>query len=597
MTNSTEGAPRAKSESLAPIKRLWPYLRSRPAHLVGAGVALLASTLLTLTFPIALRRVIDFGFVEGDHTFIDQYFVALILVVAGLAAATAIRFYLVSLIGERLVADLRQSLFNHLLGMSPGFFAAMRTGEVLSRLTADMAIIQSAIGSTVSIALRNLLLLCGAATMMLVTSPKLTLLVAVIVPPVVVPLILLGRRLRRLARETQDRVAEASGLIGEILQAIAVVQAFTAEQDAAKSGGDSVERAYEASRRRIVVRAGLTALVIFLVSAGIVGVVWVGATDVTSNRMSPGELGQFVFYAIFVGGSAASLSEVWGALQLAAGAGERIFELLDARRDINVPARPVTPTDPPQGELRFNNVSFHYPTRPDVSVLDGFSLHVRPGERVALVGPSGAGKSTVFQLLLRFYDPDSGVVLVDGVNAADLDPVELRKYFALVPQDPAIFARSASANIALARTGASAAEIEAAAKAAAAHQFITELPDGYQTWLGERGVMLSGGQNQRIAIARAILRDAPVLLLDEATSALDAESERAVQEAFARLSRNRTALVIAHRLATVKQADRIVVMDAGRVVAEGTHSELIAGGGLYARFAELQFGPDAAAGK
>ena len=557
--------------------------------LAAAGVSLVAAALLTLTFPVAFRRVIDHGFGNGDAALIDRYFLALLAVAGALALATSVRFYLVSLIGERLVADLRRGLFDHLLGMSPAFFEAMRTGEVISRLTADMAVVQSAVDTTISVALRNILLLVGAATMMLVTSPKLAVLVAFLVPPVVAPLVLLGRRLRRLARESQDRIADASGIIGEVLQEIFVVQAFTAEANASAHGGEAVEQAYRVARRRITVRSRLTALVIFLVAGGVVGIAWVGATDVGAGRMSPGALGQFVFYAVFVGSAAGSLSEVWGTLQLASGAAERLFELLDARKSISAPAVPRMPREPVRGEIVFQDVVFRYPMRSEVSALDGFSMRVRPGERLALVGPSGAGKSTVLQLLLRFYDPVAGRIEIDGVDIREMDPCSLRRLFAVVPQEPAVFARSAAANIALGRDGAQEVEIEAAARAAGAHGFLSDLPQGYDTWLGERGVMLSGGQNQRIAIARAILRAAPVLLLDEATSALDAESERAVQQAIDQLASGRTVLAIAHRLATVKRADRIVVLEAGRVVAEGTHDSLVAADGLYARLARLQF--------
>lgn len=590
MSQSFDFERRPKGTSLAPILRLWPYIRSHRLLLGGAAVALLLAAGLTLTFPLALRRVIDHGFIAGQESLIEQYFLALVAVVAALAVATSARFFLVTILGERLVADLRKSLFGHLVGMSPGFFAAMRTGEVISRLTSDMTVIQGVVGSTISIALRNCLLLIGALAMMLVTSPKLAILVLVLAPVVVVPLILMGRRLRRLAREAQDRIAEASGIIGEVLQSISVVQAFTAEADATTRGSAAVEVAYRVSRKRIAVRSALTGLVIFLVATGVVSIAWVGASDVASGEMSAGRLGQFVFYAVFVGSSAGSLSEVWGALQLAAGAAERIFELLDSRQDIRAPAQPKALPSQVRGDIELRNVTFCYPSRPDEAALRGLSLRVRPGERVAVVGPSGAGKSTLFQLLLRFYDPDTGSIRLDGIDIADLDPVTLRQQFALVPQDPSIFARSASDNIALGRLRSTREKIIEAAQMADADSFLSALPEGYDNWLGERGVMLSGGQNQRIAIARAMLRDAPVLLLDEATSSLDAESERAVQDAFARCAEGRTALVIAHRLATVKRADRIMVLEAGQVVAEGNHEELVAAGGLYARLARLQFG-------
>ena len=588
MAQPMQSADRPKADTVKPIRRLWPFLvRQRPLIIAAASALLLAAG-FTLVLPMALRRVIDHGFVGGDTDLIHQYFGALVLVAGGLACATAARFYLVTIVGERLVTDLRAALYGHLLGMSPGFFHNMRTGEVISRLTADMAVIQTVIGSTVSIALRNVLLLAGSGVMMLVTSPRLALLVVVMVPVVITPLLALGRRLRRLARESQDRIADASGIIGEVLQAIAVVQAFTAEAEVERRGVDAVEQAFVASRRRARVRAWLTAMVIFLVSGGVVGVVWLGATDVSTGRMTAGELTQFVLYAVIAGGAAASLSEVWSAVQLAAGGAERIFELLDSKRDVRAPANPRRLPAPAQGAIGFHDVTFRYPTRPEAA-LDGFSVQIRPGERVALVGPSGAGKSTVIQLLLRFHDPDSGFITFDGIDIREVDPAELRARFAFVPQDSAIFARSAAENIAIGRPGATQAEIEAAASAADAHRFLSDLPKGYRTWLGERGVMLSGGQSQRVAIARAVLRNAPVLLLDEATSALDAESERAVQEAVARLARGRTAIAIAHRLATVKSADRIVVMEDGRAVACGSHAELVEAGGLYARYASLQF--------
>ncbi len=588
MAQRMQPAERPKADSVRPIRRLWPFAVRQRTLIAAAAAALIVAAGFTLALPMALRRVIDHGFAGGNTVLIDQYFGALVLVAAGVACATAVRFYLVSLVGERLVTDLRAALYGHLLGMSPGFFHHMRTGEVISRMTADMAVIQTVIGSSVSIALRNVLLLTGSGVMMLVTSVKLALLVAVLVPVVVAPLLALGRRLRRLARESQDRIAEASGIIGEVIQSIAVVQAFTAEREVERRGVEAVERAFAASRRRASMRAWLTAMVIFLVSTGIVGVVWMGATDVASGTMTAGELTQFVLYAVIAGGSAAALSEVWSAVQLAAGGAERIFELLDAERDIRAPARPRRLPVPAKGAIEFHEVTFRYPTRQEAA-LDRFSVQINAGERIALVGPSGAGKSTVFQMLLRFHDPDSGVITLDDVDIRQVDPVDLRARFAVVPQDPGIFARSAADNIAIGRPGATDTEIERAARAADAHRFLAELPDGYETWLGERGVMLSGGQSQRVAIARAVLRDAPVLLLDEATSALDAESERSVQEAMGRLAKGRTAIAIAHRLATVKSADRIVVMDGGRAVATGSHAKLVAAGGLYARYASLQF--------
>jgi len=580
---------RPKASSVRPIRRLGPFLAAQRRRILLASVALILGAAFTLALPIALRRVIDHGIAADDFVLVDLYFGALLGVAAGIAATTALRFHLVTLVGERLVTDLRTALYRHLLGMTPGFFQRMRTGEVISRLTSDLAIIQAVIGSTVSVVLRNLLLLLGASALMVVTSPRLALLVGVLVPLVVLPLLALGRRLRRLARESQDRIAEASGIIGEMLQSIAVVQAFTAEGEAAQRGVDAVEKAFLASRRRTAMRAWLTAMVILLVSVGVVGVVWIGATDVSVGRMTGGELAQFVLYAVMAGVAAAALSEAWSAAQLAAGGAERVFELLDAEPEIRASAvvRPLPV--PTRGEIEFRNVTFRYPSRQSAA-LRGVSLKIAPGERVALVGPSGAGKSTILQLLLRFHDPDRGAVFLDGVDIREADPSELRSRFALVPQDAAIFARSAADNIAVGSPSASRSEIEAAARVADAEEFLARMPEGYDTWIGERGVMLSGGQNQRLAIARAVLRDAPVLLLDEATSSLDAESERQVQEAVGRLAAGRTVIAIAHRLATVRQSDRIVVLEDGRVVASGSHASLVSGGGLYAHYASLQFG-------
>ncbi|MEL6318071.1 MAG: ABC transporter transmembrane domain-containing protein, partial [Pseudomonadota bacterium] len=541
----------------------------------------------TLLIPVALRRIVD-GFSPEQAVALDSYFMSFFGVAAALALFTAARFYFVSRLGERVVADIRKAVYARVVGMSPSFYDEIRVGETLSRLTTDTTVIQSAVGSSASIALRNMLVLIGGVLMLFLTSPFLTALTLLIVPLVVGPIIVIGRRLRGLSRLSQDKIAEASGLAGETLQAAQTVQAYTYEDRARAKFDRAAETAFDAAKQRIWVRSQLTAIIIFLAFAAVVGVIWLGARSVISGEMSAGELSQFVLLAVFVAGAVAALSEVWGEVQRAAGATERLIELLEAEDPIAAPATPTPPPAPAQGRVAFENVAFHYPSRPDTPALGGVSFTVAPGETVALVGPSGAGKSTVFQLLLRFYDPAAGTVRLDGGDLAAMDPRALRERFALVPQEPAIFADTIAENIRIGRPGASDAEVAAAARAAAAHDFITAIPDGYDAFVGERGVRLSGGQRQRLAIARAILRDAPVLLLDEATSALDAESERLIQDAMANLFAARTTLVIAHRLATVKQADRILVLDGGRLVAEGRHSDLIAEGGLYARLARLQ---------
>ena len=583
----TTSEERAASKRVGALAGLAPFIAPYRGLVILAGMALTLTASISLMLPVAVRRVID-GFGEGAEL-LDSYFAGAMAIAALLALGTGARYYLVTRLGERVVADIRKAVFDRVIGMSPAFYEKLMTGEVVSRITTDTTLILSVIGSSVSVALRNVLILIGGILLMLLTSAKLTGLVLLIVPAVIVPIITQGRRLRRLSRENQDWIAASSGSASEALGAVQTVQAFTHETEARADFGRITEEAFRSARARIRTRALMTVIVIFLVFAGVVGVLWIGARDVRAGLMSPGELVQFVIYAVMAAGSVAALSEIWGELQRAAGATERLVELLGATDSVRDPAAPVALPRPAKGEIAFEDVTFHYPSRPDQSALDHVDLHVRPGETVALVGPSGAGKTTVIQLLLRFYDPDQGRITIDGVALTDMARSDFRRAVALVPQDPVIFAASARENIRYGRPEASDAEVEAAAKAAAAHDFIAALPEGYDSYLGERGVMLSGGQKQRIAIARAILRDAPVLLLDEATSALDAESERAVQHAVEALAKGRTTLIVAHRLATVKKADRIVVFDAGRIVATGTHDKLVAEDGLYARLARLQF--------
>jgi ATP-binding cassette subfamily B protein len=570
------------------LRGLLPFLRPHRGLVALWLAALALSSTATLLLPVAVRHMIDQGFSsEGS---VDRWFALLFAVAVLLALATAARFYFVNLLGERMVADLRRALYSHLLSLDMGFFERSRSSELLSRLSADTELLRSVVGSSMSVALRSLVTVLGSAVMLAVTSPRLALLALLGIPLVVAPLVLSGRRVRAVAKAAQDRVADANARAGETLGAMHTVQSYAREAYEAGRFGEAVAVALRAARRRIRLQAALTAVVIVLVFGSITAVLWIGAQDVVGGRMSPGTLGQFVLYALIGAGSVGALAEVWAEVQRAAGGMARIEELLKERSGLPVPAQPAALPEPVRGHVVFEQVRFHYPSRPDAPALEDFSLEVRPGETVALVGPSGAGKSTVFQLLLRFHDPQDGTVRVDGLDLRQLDPVQLRRNIALVPQDPVIFAASARDNIGYGRLDADQAAIEAAARAAEAHEFISALPGGYDSELGERGARLSGGQQQRLVIARALLKDAPILLLDEATSALDAQSERAVQQALERLMQGRTTLVIAHRLATVLKADRIVVMDRGRVVDQGSHAELIAKGGLYAELARLQFG-------
>ncbi|MBW4707480.1 ATP-binding cassette domain-containing protein [Roseobacter sp. YSTF-M11] len=579
---------REKSRRLGALGALIPFVWPYRGLMFAAIAALVSTALISLTLPLAVRRVVDNFDTENAHI-LDQYFAAALGIAGLLAIGTGLRYALVTRLGERVVVDIRKAVFDRVIGMSPSFYEQVMTGEVLSRITTDTTLILSVIGSSVSIALRNLLIFIGGLILMLLTSAKLTGLVLLIVPAVIVPILVLGRRLRVLSRESQDWIAASSGNASETLGAVQTVQAFTHEAASRRQFSEVTELSYDAAKRRVFTRAVMTVIVIFLVFAGIVGVLWIGARDVRAGDMSQGALVQFVIYAVMVAGGVAALSEIWGELQRAAGATERLVELLHTRDTVQDAEITQALPQPVTGRIAFEDVTFAYPARPNTMALDGVSLQIEPGETVAFVGPSGAGKTTIIQMILRFYDPTSGRVTLDGIDLSALRRDEFRKSVALVPQDPIIFAASALDNIRFGRPDASDAEVEAAAKAAAAHEFITALPDGYGAYLGERGVMLSGGQKQRIAIARAILRDAPVLLLDEATSALDAESERAVQAAVDTLSQGRTTLIVAHRLATVKKADRIVVMDQGRIVASGGHDALVAEDGLYARLARLQF--------
>lgn len=585
----TAPSPAPARAPLVALSLLLPHLRPYLPRALGAGAALLAAALLTLALGQGVARLIDTGLGPGSGPGLDAAAALMVAIVAALALATSTRYWLVSWLGERVAADIRKRVYDHVLGLSPAWSDTMRTGDVLSRMTADVALLQSLVGSAISMGLRNAVTGIGALAMMAATSLKLAGIVALVLPLVVVPLVLFGRRERRLSKAAQERIADLAARAEETLNGLRTVQAFTQEETERARFAAETERSVAAALRRVASRAGLILAVILLGFGAITFALWVGGHDVVAGRMTGGELAAFVFYAVLAASAGATVSELWGEIQRAAAAADRLLELLAIRPAIAAPANPARLPEPPQGRIAFESVRFAYPTRSDIAALTDVTFAVEPGETVAVVGPSGAGKTTLFQLLLRFHDPQSGCVLVDGVDATRLDPRALRRRIGLVPQEPLIFGASAAENIRYGRPEASEAEIRAAAEAAAAHEFIAALPEGYATPLGARGVTLSGGQRQRIAIARAILRDAPILLLDEATSALDAESERAVQQALERLSHGRTTLVVAHRLATVRRADRILVMEAGRIVAAGTHDALVQQGGLYARLAALQF--------
>jgi ATP-binding cassette subfamily B protein len=579
---------RPKGKSLKPLASLLPFLLPYRGRMALALGALLIAAAAMLFLPMALRNVIDQGFTAANIAAIDRYFLLLLAAAAVFAAFASLRFYLVGWIGERVVSDIRSAVYERVLRMDPAFFEVTKTGEVLSRLTTDTSLIQSLSGAGLSILLRSAISFIGSLVLLLVTSLKLALIIFALIPAVMLPMFYFGRRVRRLSRASQDRVADTSGLAGETLNAIQTVQAFTLEELQRERYDSAVEDSFRTGIHRMRARAWMIALVIMAVFSAVTLVLWLGARSVLHGTMTGGQLAQFLSYAIFMATAVGALAELWGEIQRAAGAMERTVELLHSRPGIVTPERPV-PLNPAQGSIRFEHLSFEYPSRPGTRALDDFDLVIEPGETVAFVGPSGAGKSTVFQLLLRFYDPQAGRILIDGSDIAEADPVAVRGRIGLVPQETMIFGATARENIRYGRPGASDADIEAAARAAAADEFIGRLPEGYDTFLGEKGARLSGGQKQRIAIARAILKNPPILLLDEATSSLDSESERLVQDALEQLMRQRTTLVIAHRLATAINSDRIVVIDRGRIVGTGKHEQLLRENALYARLAALQF--------
>jgi ATP-binding cassette, subfamily B, bacterial len=588
--NQPLSSDRPKGRSLQPLRALLPFLKPYTGRLFIALIALFIAAAAMLALPQALKNVIDKGFTAANAAAIDRYFLLLLAAAAVFAAFASLRMYLVAWIGERVVADLRSAVYQRVIRMDPPFFEVTKTGEVLSRLTTDTTLIQSLSGVGLSILLRSTVSFFGSLVLLLLTSFKLALIIFALIPTVLAPMLLFGRRVRRLSRDSQDRVADTSGLAGETLNAIQTVQAFTLEELHGRRYDDMVEKSFDTAVRRTRVRAWLVAAAIMTTFSAVTLVLWLGARSVLAGTMSGGDLAKFLSYAIFMGTSVAALSEMWGELQRASGAMERTVELLDSQPSLKIPANPLAMNPVARGAISFEHLSFAYPSRLDTRALSDFNLEIAPGETVAFVGPSGAGKSTVFQLLLRFYDPLAGRILVDGVDIAQADPQAVRARIGLVPQETMIFGASARENIRYGRPGASDAEIEAAARAAAADEFIRKLPEGYDTFLGERGARLSGGQKQRLAIARAILKNPPILLLDEATSSLDSESERLVQDALEKLMRDRTTLVIAHRLATAINSDRIVIVDRGRIVGSGPHEQLMRDNALYARLAELQFG-------